>query len=395
MIRQHLEDAYSPLYFLAALGSGGAAVSFYLYLMFMVPHPDAPVVTIDHIWPILREGDPLAGALAGLALLAMLGFGLLHLRLLLWNLLAFRAFRAGEGYRRLRTSHAEVSLLAIPLTLAMSVNVVFIAAAAVIPDLWRHAESLFPVTLVAYFAIGGQALFLYGRFVGRVLHGGDRAAIADHGLAQLLAVFAFAMVAMGMAAPGCMSQQTTASTAGQAGAVLFATLAAVLGVAQLTLGLRTLLRQGIGAAASPGLWITIPVLTLLGIVTIRMQLDPLQGFDQALVQPGLFTLTAAILVLQLLFGAGGYAVMRRTGYFRDYLHGSERHPGSYALICPGIALFVLGMYFVTYGLVKTGLLESYSWAYFAALAPFVFVQFKTIGTLFRLNRRLLGNPLAL
>lgn len=394
MIRHRLDEAYSPLYFLAALGTGGIAVTFNVYLMFMVDHPDTPVVTIDHLWPILSDGNPLAGALAGMAILAMLFFTLLHLRLLAWNLLEFRRFRHTSAYLRLRGGSTETSLLAIPLTLAMSVNVVFMTATVVVPGLWRHIESVFPFTVAAYLAIGAQALFLYGRFVNRMLRDGNRDALADTGLAQLLAAFAFAMVAMGMAAPGCMSQQIYANAAGVAGAVFFATLAAVLAVAQLLFGLRTLLRRGIAVTASPGLWIVIPVLTLLGIVTIRIELDPLQGFDRALLQPGLLTLTAAILSLQLLAGALGYVVMRRVGYFRTYLYGSERHPGSYALICPGIALFVFGMYFVGYGLVKTGLLDSFSWPYFALLAPLAFVQAKTIGTLFHLNRRLLGNPLA-
>lgn len=394
MIRPLSSSDYSPLYFLAALGTGGIAVTFYTYLMFLVPHPDAPVVTIDHLWPILRAGNPLAGAVAGLALLAMLMFGLLHLRLLLWNLLAFRRFQASARYPEFRAGHGEVSLLAIPLTLAMSANVAFMAAMAVVPDLWRHVETLFPLALLAYLAIGGQALFLYGRFLYRVLRSGSRGASAGHPLGQLLPVFAFAMVAMGLAGPGCMSDQAYASTTGLLGAVFFATLATVLGVYHLIQGLRQMRLQGIPASVSPGLWIAIPVLTLLGIVAIRVQLDPLQGFDRALLKPGLFSLTAAVVALQLLFGVFGYRVMRRLGYFRDYLRGPERHPGSYALICPGIALFVSGMYFLSYGLVKTGLLENLSWAHFAVLLPLVFIQFKSIETLFRLNRRLLGNPLA-
>lgn len=44
-LRHHLGDKYSPTYFLAALGAGGAAVSFFMYLMFMTPHPDTPIPT--------------------------------------------------------------------------------------------------------------------------------------------------------------------------------------------------------------------------------------------------------------------------------------------------------------------------------------------------------------
>jgi hypothetical protein len=37
-LRHKLGDAYSPLYFLSALGAGGAVVTFFMYLMFMTPH---------------------------------------------------------------------------------------------------------------------------------------------------------------------------------------------------------------------------------------------------------------------------------------------------------------------------------------------------------------------
>ena len=101
---------------------------------------------------------------------------------------------------------------------------------------------------------------------------------------------------------------------------------------------------------------------------------------------------AAILSLQLLFGILGYSVMRRLGYFKDYLNGEQRHPGSYALVCPGVALFVFGMFFVNFGLVRNDLIVPFSWAYFVALAPLVFIQLKTVTTLWRLNTRLLQTP---
>ena len=97
--------------------------------------------------------------------------------------------------------------------------------------------------------------------------------------------------------------------------------------------------------------------------------------------------------LQVLFGILGYAVMKRVGYFRQYVRGDQRHPGSYALICPGVAFFVFGMFFITFGLLKNGLLDKFSLPYFAILAPLVWIQIKTITTMLRLNLRLLGSPL--
>ena len=38
-----LVDGYSPLYYIAALGHGGLAVSFFMHLIFMVPYLDTPI----------------------------------------------------------------------------------------------------------------------------------------------------------------------------------------------------------------------------------------------------------------------------------------------------------------------------------------------------------------
>jgi hypothetical protein len=166
-----------------------------------------------------------------------------------------------------------------------------------------------------------------------------------------------------------------------------------MGLLKFVMGFKSMLLHGIAPAAGPSLWIMIPILTLLGIALIRMNFGLAHGFDQPVSKPGLFVITSMILSLQVLFGILGYAVMRRLGYFREYLHGDSRHPGSYALICPGVALFVFGMFFVNFGLMKNGLIEQFSLAYFIALAPLVFVQYKTIATLLRLNERLLNAPL--
>ena len=38
-------QSYRPLYFLSALGMGGLAVSFFMYLMFLTKHPKTPLPT--------------------------------------------------------------------------------------------------------------------------------------------------------------------------------------------------------------------------------------------------------------------------------------------------------------------------------------------------------------
>ena len=389
MMKKNLLENYSPLLFLASLGAGGAAITFFIYLMFLIEHPDTPMVTFDHLWPIVTDGHPLAGALVGMAMLAIVFFSVLHLRLLVWNLIELARFRRTAAFGRLLGNNNEATLMALPLTLAMSINVLFVNGAVFVPNLWSYVEYLFPFAIAAFLAVGLLALRLYARYFTRVISTGDFSFDDNNNLAQMIAVFAFAMIGVGLAAPGAMSHHVEINALGIFGSIFFITIAVVMGLLKFVMGFKSMLRLGIAPAASPSLWIVIPILTLIGIAGIRVTFGLFHGFDEPVSRPWLFVLMSSILSLQLLFGILGFAVMKRIGYFRDFLHGGNRHPGSYALICPGVALFVFGMFFIHIGLLKNGLIEQFSPAYYVALLPLVAIQVKTISTLFRLNDRLL------
>lgn len=387
------EQTYNPLYFLAALGAGGLAVSFFMYPTYMIEHPDTPMVTFAHIWPLLNGGDPVTAALLRLDLLAIAVLALLHIRLLVWNINTYRRFRHTDAFKQLKSSNAEVSLMAIPLTLAMSINVMFILGAVFIPGLWNYVEYLFPFAIAAFFAVGMYALKILGEYFARLFISGDFEFVENNNLTQMLAIFALVMVAVGLAAPGAMSHYPVVNAIGIGLSVFFLSIAILLGLVKFVLGFQSILHHGLSEAASPSLWIVIPILTLIGITLIRMSYGLHHGFDQPLNTPGLFVLTTAILSIQLVFGLIGYLVMKRLGYFRDYLHGDKSNAGSYSLVCPGVAFFVFGMFFITFGLVKTGLIEHLGMAYFVFLTPLIYVQVKAVGTLFVLNRRIFGNRL--
>lgn len=157
----------------------------------------------------------------------------------------------------------------------------------------------------------------------------------------------------------------------------------------------SILRHGIDVAASPSLWIVIPILTLLGIASIRLTMGLHHGFDTPVSHPGLFVLTSAILSLEILFGLLGYTVMQRMGYFRNYLRGEKTHPGAYSLVCPRVAFFVFGMFWIVFGLVHNGLVERASPLFFLLMLPLVWVQLKSLATLLRLNRKLVRAPAAM
>lgn len=389
MLKTRLAGQYSPLYFLAALGAGGLAVSFFLYPMFLIKHADTPMVTFNHLWPVLTGDNPFIAALLALDLAVIAFLAFLHIRLLIWNLREYALFKQTEAHAKLMRSNAEISLMAIPLTLAMTVNVMFVLGALFVPNLWNIVEWLFPGAILAFLAIGVYAMRILVTYFARVLTQGGVDFASNNSLAPMIAIFALAMIAVGLAAPAAMSTIQPVQAVSIALSLFFFSAAALLAVIKLVLGFKAMMEYGISEAASPSLWIIIPILTLFGITWIRLSHGLHHGFEAHGSPASLFVLTAAVLSMQILFGLIGWAVMKRLGYFRDYVRGDKGNAGTFALICPGVAFFVFGVFFVSVGLVQNGLVTHLSPLYFALLAPFALVQLKTVQVMFRLKRKLL------
>lgn len=395
-MRKNLGEQYSPLYFLASLGNGGMAVAFFLLLMFMVKHPGRPIPNFEHIYPVLTGDNTMLAGVVVLATVGIFFFAFNHYRLLIWNFSEYNQFKKTEAYQKLRKSNAEVSLMAIPLTLGMSVNVVFILAGVYIPGMWNIVEYMFPGALVVFTIIAIYALRIFSNYFTRFIINGDLDFINNNNLSHMLTVFAFAMIAVGYSSSAAMSHVTTTSVIGVIGAIFFGSFAIMLAIVKMILGFKSIFKQGIDKVGSPSLWIIIPILTILGITFVRLYMGVnhnLLHVKEPSVIP-IFLVLTVFLSLQLLFGLVGYKVLTKIGYFNEYVNvnGAGKSPGSYALICPGVALAVMGMFFVHYGFVQTKIVEQFSLIYFLLLAPFWFVQLKTILTIFKLNKKLLKAP---
>jgi hypothetical protein len=388
-LKKGLGTSYSPLYFLAALGNGGLAVSFFIYLMFMVPHPETPIVTFDALLPYITSGNPLTAGLVLAAMVAIVIFAVRHFWLLIWNLREYAAFKRTPAYQQLRQSNAEVSLMAIPLTLAMSVNVSFVLGGVFVPGLWNWVEYIFPLPLLAFTAIGIYALRIFGEFFARALSEGSIDCSRNNNLSQMIAVFAFAMVGVGFAAPSAMSHSITTAALGTIGSIFFISAAILLGTMQFVLGFRSMMEHGVSQEMSASLWIIIPILTLIGITFVRLSHGLHHHFGSEGGTTGIFIMLTAFVSLQALFGGLGYLVMKQVGYYQTFISGPGKSVGSYALICPGVAAFVLGMFFLHPGLVAAGVVAKFGIAYFILLIPLVLIQAQTIRVMLRLDRKLL------
>ena len=387
--RHHLGETYNPSFFLAALGNGGLAVSFFVYLTFMVPHKGTPIVTFDHLAALLATSGPLVQGLVVAALLGVVFFAAQHFRLLIWNIAEYRQFRATPAYRKTLQSPGEVMLMAMPLTYAMSINVMFVLGALFVPGLWGFVEFLFPLALAAFGGVAVHAMFLFRRFFTRaVVTGGLGSGETAH-FGMLVPSFAFAMIGVGFAAPAAMSHVKLTAAIAVILAIFFLTAALFLAAAKMVLGLRGIFEHGLSRAAAGSVWILIPILTVAGIGLIRVQHGLAHHFAEPVHPSDYMTLITVFLSVQLLIGMLGHAALKRMGYFADFIHGDEKNPATYALICPGVALVVFGMFFLSAGLVATGLVAKFSIAYFVLLVPIAVLHAITIRTLFRLNGKLL------
>ncbi len=388
--RHHLGETYNPSYFLAALGNGGLAISFFVYLTFMVPHKGTPIVTFEHLLAAFQAGGPIMQALIVFAAMGVAFFAMQHFRTLIWNIVEYREFRHTPAYASLLKGPGEVMLMAMPLTYAMTINVSFALGALFVPGLWSIVEYMFPMALLAFGGVAAYALFLFRRFFTRIAVEGGLGSTETAHFGMLVPSFAFAMIGVGFAAPAAMSHIQLTAAAGMIPAIFFITAALFLAAIKLVLGLRGIFEHGLSRAAAGSIWILIPILTVTGIGLIRLQHGLAHHFGAPSAPADYLILITVFLSVQLLIGMLGHAALKRMGYFADFIHGSEKNSATYAIICPGVALVVFGMFFLSAGLVATGLVVKFSIAYFVLLAPILALQVITIRTLALLNSKLLG-----
>lgn len=381
-----LREKFTPMCFLSALGAGGLSVSFFMYLMFLVPHKGSPMATFDFIYPELLKGTWLS-AIIVISLLFIILFATLHFKLLIWNIKQFNLYKKSDAYKILKESNTEITLITLPLTFAMTINVCFVLGAVFVPKLWSIVEYLFPFALIGFLLCGFYALKIFFNYFSRILISGDVDCAKNNNLSQMISIFAFSMIAVGFAAPGAMSHNISINAIGIFGALFFTSVALILLVIKITLGFKNMFEHGISMEAAPSLWIIIPILTLLGITAVRVSFGLDHNFDATLAKSSLFTLTSVVLSLQIIFGILGYQIMKKIGYFEEFIHSDKRSPVSFALICPGVALMVFGMFFINFGLTYNEVITKYSLAYFVLMLPFMFIQYRTVLYFFKLKRK--------
>jgi len=167
----------------------------------------------------------------------------------------------------------------------------------------------------------------------------------------------------------------------------FIVAAVLLGTVNLMLGARAMMEHGADAMSAPSLWIAVPIVTVLAIALMRQDHGLHLHFGGQGGPAETFTLLTRFLAVQLGFGLLGLVVLRRQGYLRRFVIGREIAPGAYALVCPGVALVVMGQFWINKGLVSVGLLAKFGPAYWTLTALALALQIATVALVLRLNAR--------
>ncbi len=385
-------DTWVPQYALSSVGAGGLAVSFFIWLYMWVPHPSQQVPVFEDIAAAWLNGDPIMQAMIATAALAIAGFSVLNLKLLTWNLAQFFAFRKSPRMAKLMTTNAESQLLALPLAIAMSINVGFVLGLVFVPGLWSVVEYLFPLAMIAFLATGMLALGQLGRFYGRIFGKGGFDFAANNSFAQVQPAFALAMIGVGLSASAALS--TSPVTAGIAVvlATIFFSISVIVALGASILGLVSMAQNGVNPEAAPTITNIVPLMTVLGILLMRVNHGLGEHFDAHLAKGDFLFMLAAIVGVQVAFLLFGVTVLRAQGYVGRYITGADASPASYGLVCPGVGFAVMMQFFINKGLVGAGLIAKFGTAYWALTGLALAAQLATVALVFVLNRKHFTRP---
>jgi hypothetical protein len=373
---------YSPLYFLAALGAGGLSVTFFLMLMFWIPHPGQPIPVFEDWVLAFQTGDLgtqalILGALSGVAF-----FVAHHVRLLVLNYRLMGQYRKTSDYQAFLRSPQQTQELAMPLATAMTVNASLIVGALFVPHLWSIVEYLFPVAMLVFLALGVWAMRLYARILRRATQGHVNLGGAAS-FAQVLPAFTFAMVAVGLAAPAALSETPWVVALSLVLSTFFAVSALVIAVIKTSIALSRMFSEGLDESALPTLWIWVPVLTVLSITFMRQDHGVTHTLGLASqgdwLMPLLLVVSAQVFVI--VFGA---IAMQSYAYLPRILRGEIHNAPAFSLICPGVALSVSLQFLINKGFVAAGVITKFSATYWALSAVPMVLTVMTIWVFFRL-----------
>lgn len=385
---------FETLHILAALGAAGMTASFFFLINYMTVHPGKAFIDFDTLMAShIAQIDPLS-LLIQLYIGGVIVAATLHFVLLARWLKGFSVFKQSQAYQNLVNSNSEVQLMAIPLTLAMSMNVLFILGALFIPGLFDQItvfgltmqliDPLFIMAGLYFTAILTLALKIFGNYFLRLIDG-ELDFLQNANLSQLLALFSFGMIGVGFGALG-FSNIPTVAFIGTTLAYIVIGLTVMLSLIKFVLGFKSMFEHGVTTNATVTLLVPITVIAMIMIGAFRADigiLHALGGDRNSAYHLSLFTIGLGV---SLLIGIFALTAMRKKGFFTA-LNQNKTDAGALVMVCPGFSLEALMVLWLSAGLVHSGIVTHGSTVYFMMWTPMLILQWITIRLFFKLLKQ--------
>ncbi len=385
---------FELLHILGALGAGGMTASFFFVINYMTQHPGDAFISFNVLMQNYIGKTDALSLIIQVYIVAAVASATLHFILLKRWFERFFIYKKTPAYQELVNSNREVQLMAIPLTLSMTMNVFFILGALFIPGLFSTIEvaGLKMQLIDPMFAIAGiyfavmliLALKYFGKYFMRLIDG-ELDFVTNANLSQLLAIFSFGMIGVGFGALG-FSNIDAISFIGSSMAYAVLALTVTLSIIKFVLGFKSMFEHGIKPADTVTLLIPITIIAMLTVGSVRADLGIMNALEIGRDTTYHLILITMALGLSLFVASFGIAVMRKKGFFKNLTQG-ESNAGSLALICPGFALEVIMVQWLAIGLVHSNLVTQGSMLYYALWIPMLALQWMTIYFLFKLLKQ--------
>ena len=374
------QQRFEVLHILAALGAGGIAASFFLFVNFSTSHPGEAFVSLDFLMANHIGEIDFFSLLIQLFMLCATLAAALHFTLLLRWWKTFNEFKKTDDFSDLFSSNKESQLMAIPLTLAMSMNVIFILGAMYIPGLYSplnifgmNAQILDVLLIVAggYFTL---MLYISIRYFGSYflrLSDGELDFKNNSNLSQFISIFAFSMIAVGFAALGFSSIPVVAGVGSTLSYTLLI-LVFVLSVLKLVIGFSSIFQYGLSSKDSVTLLIPVTVIGLSSIAMLRNDFGQFNAFGVVVDYPEILVRLSVLAGLSLLVAVFALKVMRKKGFF-NRANSEDFSAGDFSMVCPFFA-FQVQLVLVLAILVGAQVVEQGSTVYNFLWLPIFAVQ---------------------
>jgi len=385
---------FEILHILAALGAAGMTASFFFAVNFMTDHPGNVFIDFNTLMANYIGKTDTLSVFIQLYMVAATAAAGLHFVLLKRWFKGFMAYKKTEDYQALITSNREVQLMAIPLTLTMTMNVFFILGAMYIPGLFdtitvmgltmQLIDPMYVFSGVYFAVIFTMALKIFSRYFLRLIDG-ELDFIQNANLSQLLAIFSFGMIGVGFGAMG-FSHIPEIAIVGTSLSYTVLGLTIMLAFLKFILGFKSMFEHGIQTKATVTLLIPVTVIAMLTVGAFRADIGTMHalGVDRnTTYHLILFTVGVG---MSILVGAFALAAMRKKGFFKA-LNANETDAGALSMVCPGFALEVLIVLWLSAGLIHTGIVTHGSTTYFALWVPILALQWVTIVFYFKLLKQ--------